>query len=175
MKEIVPGASGAFGELGEQLDHRPERALERRPVLEVERAPQLLAGPRGQASPGARADRLVPGLELVDPGRHEHGQGARDDQVVVGAARVLDDPVPLLGVDHVAAALGEHARRARVDHDQPRAPEVAVEREAARRRLAVDGVRELAQARAAVLVAAEISASRRSSASSGGARLPRCW
>ena len=133
MNEIVPGASGRLGELVQQLDHRPERALERGPVLEVERAPELLACARGEAAPRAGADRLVPGLDVVDARGHEDGQRARDDQVVVGAARVLGDPLPLLLVDHVALAVGEHARGARVDHDEPRAAEVAVEREAARR------------------------------------------
>ena len=78
--------------------------------------------------------------------RHEDRQRARDHEVVERAARVLDDPVPLLLVDHVAPAVGEHARRARVEHEQPRVAEVAVERPAARRRLAVPLVRELAAA-----------------------------
>ena len=51
---IVAGAAGPVRELAEQLDHRGEGALERRPVLEVERAPQLLGRPGREPSPGAR-------------------------------------------------------------------------------------------------------------------------
>ena len=39
------------------------------PVVEVERPAQLLAEPLATAAPGAVADRLVPGLEVVEAGR----------------------------------------------------------------------------------------------------------
>ena len=46
------------------------------------------------------------------PVRHEDGQRARDHEMVEGAQRMVDDPVPLLLVDHLATAVGEHARGA---------------------------------------------------------------
>ena len=104
--------------------------------------------PRGDLAPAPVADRLVPRLEVVDPVRHEDGQRARDHEVVERAARVVDDPVPLLLVDHLAAAVGEHARGARVEDEEPRVAEVAVVGPAARGRLAVPLAGGLAEARA---------------------------
>ena len=46
------------------------------------------------------------------PGGAKAGSVVDDDQVVERPAGVLDDPVPLLLVDHVAPSVGEHARRA---------------------------------------------------------------
>ena len=100
----------------------------------------------------AVADGLVPRLEVVDAVRHEDRQGARDDQMVERAVRVLDDPVPLVGIDHVAPPFDENAGRARVDHQQPRTAEVAVVGPAARRRLAVAHECEVAQPRTRVVV-----------------------
>ena len=49
-----PVALGARRDVAEQLHHPLERPLERRPVLEVERATQLLAQPGGRARPRPR-------------------------------------------------------------------------------------------------------------------------
>ena len=108
------------------------------------------------------------------PRGQEDGQRAGDDHVVERAARVVDDPVPLVVVDHLAPAVDEHARRARVEHEQARVAEVAVERPAARRRLAVPRVGEPPKQRAGVLVALTCS-KRLVLSSSGGERFPRCW
>ena len=48
-----------------ELHDAVERGAERRPVLEVERLPDLLAQQRRRLAPGAVADRLVPGLQVV--------------------------------------------------------------------------------------------------------------
>ena len=133
----------ALGELVQQLDHRPERTLERRPVLEIERAAELLGSAGGKAAPGARADGFAPGLQPVGTGSHEDRQGARENEVVECAACVVGDPLPLLVVDHVAPAVGQHARCAGVDHHETGAAEIAVEREPARCRLPVDGAGKL--------------------------------
>jgi hypothetical protein len=65
---------------------------------------------------------------------------------------VLDDPVPLGLVDHLAALLVEDPGGARVDHEQARVAEVTVVRPAGVRRLAVPAAGGLAQPRPRVLV-----------------------
>ncbi len=77
-------------------------------MLEVDRTAEALAQSCRDPSPAPRADGFVPGLEVMDPRRHEDRQGARDDQVIERAERVLDHPVPLLLVDHLAALVAEH-------------------------------------------------------------------
>ena len=111
-------------------------------------SPSSAAGP----APGAVADRLVPGLEVVQRRRQQERQRRPDQQVVEVAVRVLLEPLPLARVEH-RAVLGrvEHPARARVDHDQPRGAEVAAVAPARARDLAVGPERVLAQQRAAVL------------------------
>ena len=99
-------------------------------MLEVETSTDFLADPCRQPSPLAGADGLVPRLEVVDALGHEDRERAGEDEVVELAARVVDDPVPLRLVDHLAAILVEHAGGARVEHEQPRVAEVAVIRPA---------------------------------------------
>ena len=106
--------------------HHPlQRLPERRPVLEIEPLAQLLAEHGGRRAPGALADRLVPGLEVVHPGREQQRQRRADQEVVAVAGGVLLDPAPLVLVDHAALAGVEHAPGARVDHHQPRRADVA--------------------------------------------------
>ena len=103
------------------------------------------------SAPGARAHRLAPRLQVVHAGRQEHRHRADDDQVVEVPAAVHADPLPLAVVDHVAAAVREHAGRTRVDHQHPRAAEVAVARPPRRRRVAVGLTRVRPQRLADVL------------------------
>ena len=74
-------------------------------MLEIDGSPQALAQVRCETTPAPGAQRLVPGLEMVNPRRQEHRQGAGDDHVVECTARVVDDPVPLLVVDHLPASV----------------------------------------------------------------------
>ena len=106
-------------------------------------------------SPGAGADRFIPGFEVVDPFRHEDWERAGDDEVVELAVCVVDDPVPFLFVDHLAVVLVEDAGGARVDHEQPRVAEVAVVRPARVRRFAVPVTGGLAQTRPGVRVGSD--------------------
>ena len=85
--------------------------------------------------------------------RHEYGQRARDHEMVERAQRVLDDPVPLLLIDHLATPFGEHARGTRVDDEEPGVAEVAVVGPAARGRLPIAPARELPQTRTGIIVA----------------------
>ncbi len=111
-----------------------------------------LAGGRRDLAPGAVADRLVPRLQVVQAGREQERQRRADQQVVELAVRVLLEPLPLVRVEHRALVRRvEHAAGARVDHDQPRAAEVAAVAPARALHLAVGAERELAQDRPAVL------------------------
>ena len=80
-----------------------------------------------QAAPGPVADALAPGLEVMEAGGEQEGDGRPEDQVVEVALGVLEDPVPLLVVDDLALARVEHPSGARVDEDHARAAEVAAE------------------------------------------------
>jgi hypothetical protein len=66
---------------------------------------------------------------------------------------MVDDPVPLFLVDHLATTFAEDACSTRVDHEQSRVAEVAIVRPAARARLAVAHACELPQPRAGVIIA----------------------
>jgi hypothetical protein len=81
----------------------------------------------------------------MDADWQEYRQRARDDHVVEGSARVIDDPVPLVVIDHLTAAVREHPRGTRVEHEQASIAEVSVERPAARRRLMIPREREAPQ------------------------------
>ena len=140
-----------LADLGDQARQPPEALRERGPVVEVERLADLLAERRGRLAPGPAADGLVPGLDVVDPGREEVRVGHGEEEVVEVARGLLAEPVPLLVVDHEPLALLEDAARAAVDRDQARAPEVPVEAPAHALDLAVGLERELAQELAAVL------------------------
>ena len=122
-RRVVPVA--AIGGVPEQLHHPLERPLEGGPVLEVERATQLLAQTCGEPAPRPGAHSLAPRLQVVHPGREEHRHRADDHEVIERAAAVLDDPLPLLVVHHVAASIGEHPCGAGVDDQHARPPEVA--------------------------------------------------
>src|SRR5689334_16313588 len=63
---------------------------------------------------------------------------------------MLDDPVPLLLVDHLPPAVRQHARGARVQDEEARVSEVTVERPAARGRLTIPPVGEPAKERSCV-------------------------
>ena len=71
-------------------------------MLHVEGAPQLLADAFEALAPGALANGLVPRLDVVEAGRHEHRQRVDQQQVVVAAAGVLLDPRPLVVIGHRA-------------------------------------------------------------------------
>ena len=119
----MAGGDAPRCDLPERSQHRAfERRVERRPVLEIHGAAEVLAQPSNEAPPAPVAQRLVPGLEMVDAVGQEHRKRARDHEMVEGAARVLDDPVPFGLVDHLAAALGENPRRPRVEHEHPESP-----------------------------------------------------
>ena len=131
---------------------------------------------RRRLAPGAVADRLVPGLEVVQRRAHDQRQRRADQQVVDVAGGVLLDPAPLVGVDHRALAGVEHAPGARVDHHErargrcrgrsssacPRPPRSAWKAKS----------RRMSPASSAV---AHALVERRTSPRSRGERLPRCW
>ena len=125
-------------------------------------------------APGAARDRLAPRLGVVQPGRQQPRQRGGDQQVVEVAGEVLLDPLPLVVVEHRAPALLEHASRARVDHDQPGAAEVAAVAPASARGRSVGArARTRSRSRPAVVgVLAPRSAGRRRRGSS--ARGCRC-
>jgi hypothetical protein len=66
---------------------------------------------------------------MVDRRRQEVGQRGAEQEMVEVAGGAIDDPGPLLVVDHLPCAF-ENPAGTRVQHDQPRAPEVAVVGEA---------------------------------------------
>ena len=108
------------------IDQEIKRRAERRPVLEVEPLADLLAQPRGQAAPGAGADRLVPALQLVQPVRQQQRQRGGDQQVVDVAGQLLAGPRPLLVGEHLAlGVVADDPAGARVEDDQARGAEVA--------------------------------------------------
>jgi hypothetical protein len=121
-------------------------------VLEIDAAAKLLGEPGHGAAPGSRADGFVPGLEVVDPRRHEDRERARDHEVVEFTEGMLDQPVPFLFVDHLALFVAENAGGARVDDEESRVAEVPVEGPAGGGRFAVPAARPLAEAGAAVSI-----------------------
>ena len=131
------------------LERRPERG----PVLEVDapggasRRPAPPARPRRRCRPPRSTPR-----GSAAPGASRNGSDVPISRWSKSPVRVLLEPLPLLRVEH-RAVLGrvEHPARARVDHDQPRAAEVAAVAPARARHLAVGAERELAQQRPAVL------------------------
>ena len=133
-----------------------ERPLIRGPVLEVDGSPEPFAQTLREGTPGAVADGLVPGLEVVDAWRKEDRQARRQYQVVESTVGMVGDPVPLFLVDHVSSPLDGDARRARVDHQEPGPSEVAVVRPPGRGRLAIPLPGQRAQARSPVLVIAQV-------------------
>ncbi len=148
-----PARGGSLRHPAEPVAEPFERRVEGAPVLEVDRAAQALAQSCRDPAPASGAHGFVPGLEVVDPVGHEDRQRARDHQVVELAERVVDQPVPLVLVDHLPTAVAEHAGGAGIDDQQPRLAEVAVEGPAGGGGLAVPEPRRLAEPRAAVLVA----------------------
>ena len=75
-------AALAGGDLAQEVAQLREGLAEGGPVVEVDFAPQLLARPGGRLAPGAVAELLVPGLEPVEGGGEEPGDGGADQQVV---------------------------------------------------------------------------------------------
>src|SRR6202012_1687181 len=102
-------AAPPVGDFAEQVAQRPEGVAEGAPVVEVDGAAELLGEAGDALALGTVAGALVPGLEAVEPGGEEPGDGGGDQQVVEVALGLVDDPGPLLVVDHAARALGEHA------------------------------------------------------------------
>ena len=141
----------AAGDVPQPAAEAFERRVERGPVLQVDCRGAAARSARRRRAPAPVAQRFVPRLEVVDAVRKEDRQRARDHEMVELAARVVDDPVPFLLVDHVAPPLGEHARGARVEHEEPRVAEVAVVGPAARGGLAVPRRVRAAAARAGVV------------------------
>ena len=70
-------AALAGADLFEQLAQALEGELEGGPVVEVDGPPQLLAAARDRAAPGAVAEALVPGLEVVEAGGEQVGDRGR--------------------------------------------------------------------------------------------------
>ena len=149
---MLPGASPwrPVDTRSSRSSRRAARVAEGRPVLEVHALAQALAEPGREPAPRAVGDRLVEGLEALQPGEERGGQRRPQQQVVEGAPRPLLDAVPLLVVDHLAGAGGEHAARPRVHHDQPHVAHVAPVAPAGAGDLAVGAEGEVAQDRAAV-------------------------
>ena len=103
----------------EQVDETAKRELVCRPMLEVHGPPQPLTESLEEGTPSTIADRLVPCLQVVDPGRKEHREARRDDEVVERAVRVFDDPVPLLLRHHLPSAFDDDPGSARVEDEKP--------------------------------------------------------
>src|SRR3954447_20264432 len=122
-----------------------ERLAEGGPVVEVDLAPQLLTGPGDGPAPGTVAEPLVPGLEPVEGGGEEPGDGGRDEQVVEVAARAVDDPLPLFVVADRPPVPLEDRPGPGVDEDRPGAAEVAAEAPAGARPGRMDPVRPFEQ------------------------------
>ena len=70
-----------------------EAALERRPVLQVERLAQPFADRRRPSAPASVAERLVPRLHVVQPGRKQERQRAADQHVPHPAAQLPVQPL----------------------------------------------------------------------------------
>src|SRR4029079_5683712 len=132
----------------EQILEVAQRVSERGPVLEVHGAPDALGDTRRGAAPRPLAHRLVPGLHEVHAAAEERGQRGAEEEMVERPARPALDPVPLLGVDHVAGPGAQPPAGARVHHHDARATEVAAVAPARARDLAVGGEGELADDRA---------------------------
>ena len=102
-----------------------ERVVERRPVLEIHRAPDLLREAGDEPAAAAVAQALVRGLHVVERPRQEPRHGRPDDEVVVLAVRDLVlDPRELPLADHEPRLAAEDPARAGVDDDDPHAAEV---------------------------------------------------
>jgi hypothetical protein len=86
----------------------------------------------------------------VQAGRQEDRIRGREQQVVEVTAAGVQDPVPFVVVEDRAPALPEVATRAIVDHDQPRAADVALEAPHLAEAVGVDPLHELAQGGGAV-------------------------
>ena len=72
----------ASADRSQKLREMMKGLLVRGPVFEVDGSPEPFAQPSCERTPGAVADRLVPGLEVVDARRQKYRQGRRDDQMV---------------------------------------------------------------------------------------------
>ena len=98
-----------------EAPHEPlERLAERRPVLEVQAAAQLLADCLAAEAPHAPAHTAsFHASRKCMPWPSSTGSVVADDEVVVAADEALADPVPLVVVDHRAPAVARgRARRA---------------------------------------------------------------
>ena len=79
-------------------------------------------------APGAVAEPLVPGLEVVEAWvRAGRGPWSPIRRWSKSPLDVIDDPVPHLVVEHRAPLLRQHPRGAGVDEDRPHPVDVAVE------------------------------------------------
>src|SRR5215216_5808065 len=127
MQMEVRGASAPPGaDLLQQPREAGERALEGGPMIAVEPLSHALPDPRCSRTPDAPADRLVPGLQVMEAGREQVRVRGPDQQVVKVAAYLLLDPIPLLLVEDRAAPFVQDAARTHVHHDESGRAEVAV-------------------------------------------------
>src|SRR5512134_317913 len=85
------GGVWAGGDLGDQILHPSERAIECSPVLHVESASELLAEPGERAPPRPVADCLIPLLDTVQPTRNEHRQRRRDHKMPARFSTLVND------------------------------------------------------------------------------------
>ncbi len=130
----------AGSHVGDEVRQLLEGLRERRPVLQVRRAPQFLAEPCPARAPLPAAQRGVPRLRLVDQRRQQPRQRRADQQVVAGLRRVqglFAQPRRLAGVEHRPVLLVQDAGRAAVDHQDPGPAEVAAVAPADRGRIGV--------------------------------------
>src|SRR5215211_3451076 len=97
------------------------------------------------AAPRSCADGLARGLQVVQPRAKDEGERGAEEEVIEVARGFLDDPGPLLVIEHGAVALLQYAPRSRVHHDETDPAEVAVVAPARTGDLAVRPVGELAQ------------------------------
>ena len=165
--------------VGEQVDHRIERAAEGGPVIEVEFATELLAQSRAEPRPGAIADALVPPLQVVDAAGDEHRQRRADQHV---ARRRPCTARPRTPTRRRRPSIARPAASTRPLRQSmitiATSPEPAREREAVaagHRRELLRLERPLAQELLAVVRARRSRSSMPSARISRGARLPRCW